>query len=193
MVSQFPTLVPTLAYFAAPDTGLSDNTSTTERTRDVNWRKRLIEGLEQNQFQLFCQKIASIQPGVELPATHFEVLLRLNAQTRRAAEISHAIDDASNEQAAGITQVSQAIVQLDNVTQQNATLVEEAHAAVSTLDAQAKKLVELVDVFKTGNDASPAPSQTLSLRQRISVNNGVTKIKHASLEAFESVGEWKVF
>jgi EAL domain-containing protein (putative c-di-GMP-specific phosphodiesterase class I) len=83
MVTQFPAFASPHAYFTAPDAGQPPKTLTpTERPRDANWHKRLIEGLEQNQFQLYYQKIASIQPGVELPQAHYEVLLRLNTQTR---------------------------------------------------------------------------------------------------------------
>jgi EAL domain-containing protein (putative c-di-GMP-specific phosphodiesterase class I) len=47
-----------------------------------NWHKRLIEGLEDNQFQLHRQRIVSLQPDVILPLEHYEVLLRLNTNTR---------------------------------------------------------------------------------------------------------------
>jgi EAL domain-containing protein (putative c-di-GMP-specific phosphodiesterase class I) len=83
MVTTLPTFASPQVYFAAPDTGHPATTlPTAERPRDSNWHKRLIEGLEQNQFQLYYQKIVSIQPDVELPETHCEVLLRLNTQTR---------------------------------------------------------------------------------------------------------------
>lgn len=73
---------PSLAYFAAPDNAHASRSSPPVRVPEGKWHKRLIEGLEQNQFQLYRQKIASIQPGVVLPGLHFEVLLRLNTNTR---------------------------------------------------------------------------------------------------------------
>lgn len=72
---------PSLAYFAAPDNAHASRSSSPARVPESNWHKRLIEGLEQNQFQLYRQKIASIQPGVVFPGSHFEVLLRLNTNT----------------------------------------------------------------------------------------------------------------
>lgn len=83
MVTHFPLIASSYAYFAAPDSGQPTRSpAATGRPRDANWHKRLIEGLEHNQFQLFYQKIASIQPGVTLAGAHYEVLLRLNTQTR---------------------------------------------------------------------------------------------------------------
>jgi methyl-accepting chemotaxis protein len=58
------------------------------------------------------------------------------------------IASASSEQTAGIEQVNQAIVQLDNVTQQNAALVEQAAAAASAMQDEAGRLTGQVGRFK---------------------------------------------
>jgi uncharacterized phage infection (PIP) family protein YhgE len=55
---------------------------------------------------------------------------------------------ASQEQTAGIEQVNQAVGQMDQVTQQNAALVEEAAAAAQSLQEQADKLAKEVSVFR---------------------------------------------
>lgn len=55
---------------------------------------------------------------------------------------------ASREQESGIEQINQAICEMDNVTQQNAALVEEAAAAAESLQEQASELAQLVSVFK---------------------------------------------
>ncbi|MDO9009439.1 MAG: hypothetical protein Q7U80_14570, partial [Thiobacillus sp.] len=55
---------------------------------------------------------------------------------------------ASQEQSAGIEQVNQAITQMDDVTQQNAALVEQAAAAAESLEEQANALAQAVSVFK---------------------------------------------
>ncbi len=78
-------------------------------------------------------------------------------QAHRTAEITRMITDASHEQSGGVQQVSQAIMQLDQVAQQNATLVEEAGDAASALDLEARKLVELVSRFKTKHESAIAP------------------------------------
>ena len=63
------------------------------------------------------------------------------------------ISAASQEQSAGIEQVSQTVVQMDGTTQQNAALVEEASAAARSLEQQANRLIEAVDVFDLSTTA----------------------------------------
>ena len=58
------------------------------------------------------------------------------------------ISQASEEQSAGIDQVNTAIAQMDQVTQQNAALVEQAAAAAGALEDQASGLTRLVGAFK---------------------------------------------
>ncbi|MDH4216403.1 MAG: methyl-accepting chemotaxis protein [Gallionella sp.] len=67
---------------------------------------------------------------------------------KRVTDIMAEIAAASNEQSAGIEQVNQAITQMDEVTQQNAALVEEAAAAAEAMHDQASLLLEAVSVFK---------------------------------------------
>src|SRR3970282_1076681 len=55
---------------------------------------------------------------------------------------------ASSEQSAGIEQVTQAVTQMDGVTQQNAALVEEAAAAAESMQEQAQNLTQPVSAFK---------------------------------------------
>ncbi len=69
------------------------------------------------------------------------------ASVRRVTDIMGEISAASVEQSAGIEQVNQAIAQMDEVTQQNAALVEEAAAAAASLQDQAGNLMQVVGVF----------------------------------------------
>ncbi|MBU6503866.1 MAG: methyl-accepting chemotaxis protein, partial [Burkholderiales bacterium] len=67
------------------------------------------------------------------------------------------ITSAAVEQSSGIGQVNEAVTQMDQVTQQNAALVEEAAAAASSLREQAVKLTEAVSVFRIdGSKVPPA-------------------------------------
>jgi methyl-accepting chemotaxis protein len=72
---------------------------------------------------------------------------------RRVTDIMGEISAASNEQALGVAQVGEAIKQMDEVTQQNAALVEEMAAAASSLKNQAADLVDAVSVFRLASDA----------------------------------------
>jgi methyl-accepting chemotaxis protein len=58
------------------------------------------------------------------------------------------ISAASSEQSEGVAQVGEAVASMDQVTQQNAALVEEMAAAASSLKSQAQELVQTVSVFK---------------------------------------------
>ena len=62
------------------------------------------------------------------------------------------ISAASHEQSLGVAQVGEAVTQMDQVTQQNAALVEEMAAAASSLKNQAEDLVQVVSVFRLGDD-----------------------------------------
>ena len=70
----------------------------------------------------------------------------------RVTDIMSEIASASAEQTMGIEQVNSAITQMDEVTQQNAALVEEAAAAAASLQDQAETLAEVVSIFKLGNE-----------------------------------------
>jgi methyl-accepting chemotaxis protein len=84
------------------------------------------------------------------------------ASVQRVSDIIGEISAASAEQSDGIGQVNGAVVQLDQMTQQNAALVEESAAAAESLKDQAHKLNEVISVFRLGQDApashsAPAP------------------------------------
>ncbi len=70
------------------------------------------------------------------------------AAIKRVTDIMGLISAASSEQSLGVSQVGEAVMQMDQVTQQNAALVEEMAAAASSLKSQAGQLVETVAVFK---------------------------------------------
>ncbi|WGL58445.1 methyl-accepting chemotaxis protein [Kluyvera intermedia] len=80
----------------------------------------------------------------EAGATMAEIV---NAVTR-VSDIMGEIASASDEQSRGIDQVGQAVAEMDRVTQQNASLVEESATAAAALEEQAARLNETVAVFK---------------------------------------------
>ena len=73
------------------------------------------------------------------------------------------IASASDEQSRGITQVSQAVSEMDSVTQQNASLVQEASAAAASLEAQAARLTQSVAVFRLNGRHSAPPARPVSV------------------------------
>ena len=70
------------------------------------------------------------------------------AQVKRVTAIMSEIAAASKEQSNGIEQVNRAVTQIDQITQQNAALVEEATAAAKSMEEQADGLVQTISVFK---------------------------------------------
>lgn len=77
------------------------------------------------------------------------------------------ISEASAEQSAGIEQINQAVTEMDQVTQQNAALVEQAAAASSSMQEQAAVLAEMMSAFKTDlrEDLTPAGPATMRSSQ----------------------------
>jgi len=84
----------------------------------------------------------------------------------RVTAIVTEIMGATDEQAGGIDQIHRAITQMDEVTQQNAALVEEAAAAAESMREQSCRLVDVVSVFKLANPTiATAPAPRIGYRQ----------------------------
>jgi methyl-accepting chemotaxis protein len=84
---------------------------------------------------------------------------------KRVTDIMAEIMAASQEQSSGIEQVNQAIGQMDQVTQQNAALVEEASAAAESMQDQAAKLAQVVSAFKLNGTQAARVATTPALVQ----------------------------
>jgi aerotaxis receptor len=82
---------------------------------------------------------------------------------KHVADIMTEITAASQEQSSGIDQVNQAVMQMDEVTQQNAALVEEAAAAAESLEQQARELTGAISIFKVGHSAVSDKANVLRL------------------------------
>jgi len=103
---------------------------------------------------------------------------------RRVTDIMAEISAASTEQSQGVSQIGEAITNMDQTTQQNAALVEEMAAAASSLKGQAQELVESVAVFKLASGASPAGSPpALAARQQAQMQVRAPAPKPASAPA----------
>ena len=83
---------------------------------------------------------------------------------RRVTDLVAEISAASGEQAVGVSQVGDAVAKMDQVTQQNAALVEEMAAAATSLKAQAGDLVQAVSVFTLGSGSASESGATMLLR-----------------------------
>nr|WP_244146640.1 methyl-accepting chemotaxis protein [Paraburkholderia sp. BCC1876] len=88
-----------------------------------------------------------------------EILLAV----QRVTDIMGEIAAASEEQSTGIAQVGRAVTQMDEVTQQNAALVEQAAAAAASLQDQAGRLRDTVSAFRVNGGATVATGSSVSL------------------------------
>ncbi|AVF38805.1 methyl-accepting chemotaxis protein [Pandoraea apista] len=90
-----------------------------------------------------------VQDGTALVTQQRQTMDEIVQAVKRVTDIMGEISAASAEQSSGIEQVNRAVAQMDEVTQQNAALVEEAAAAAGALESQAHDLREAVSVFQT--------------------------------------------
>jgi methyl-accepting chemotaxis protein len=93
-----------------------------------------------------------VQSGGKLVDEAGRTMTEIVSSVRRVTDIMAQIATASREQGGGIEQVNRAIAQMDQVTQQNAALVEEASAAAESLKTQAAQLTQAVTVFRVSGD-----------------------------------------
>ena len=103
---------------------------------------------------LIDDSVTKVDAGSKLVSQAGETMTEIVGSIRRVTDIMADINAATREQVDGIEQVNQAVSQMDQVTQQNAALVEEAAAAAESMQDQATKLVEVVSVFNTGQQVS---------------------------------------
>ena len=96
---------------------------------------------------LIQDSVSKVKIGTELVAESGRTLENIIENTKKVADIIDGIAMASNEQATGIGQVNDAVTQMDSMTQENASLVEEAAAASKAMQDQAHKLDELITFF----------------------------------------------
>ncbi len=92
--------------------------------------------------------VGNVQQGCRLVEQAGSTMDEIVVSVRRVADIMSDLTHAAQDQSAGISQISQAMGQMDQVTQGNAALVEQAAAAAQSLEHQARTLVESVNVFK---------------------------------------------
>ncbi|HEV6966908.1 methyl-accepting chemotaxis protein [Roseateles sp.] len=109
---------------------------------------------------LIGNSVERVENGARLVQTAGTTMDEIVTSVQRVQDIIGEISSAASEQSEGIASVNTSVVQLDQMTQQNAALVEESAAAAESLKEQAQRLVEAVAVFRvaTGEPAHRAAS-----------------------------------
>jgi len=121
---------------------------------------------------LIDDSVEKVDTGSRLVDQAGATMREVVASIGRVTDIMGEISAASREQTEGIGQVQDAIVQMDQATQQNAALVEEAAAASEALREQATRLTQAVAVFRLddlqGQSASPLSARSGQLQSNVS-------------------------
>ncbi len=97
---------------------------------------------------LISDSVEKVEDGSKLVGDAGKTMDEIVSSVRRVTDIMTEIAAASIEQSSGIGQVNQAVTQMDDVTQQNAALVEQAAAAAESLEEQASMLSETMSQFR---------------------------------------------
>jgi methyl-accepting chemotaxis protein-1 (serine sensor receptor) len=115
---------------------------------------------------LITSSVEQVDGGGRLVGEAGQTMGEIVASIARVAEIMNDISVAGREQEIGISQINRAVAELDDVTQQNAALVEQATAASESLRQQAAELAAMVDAFKlTPQNATTSMAIGKSLRR----------------------------
>jgi methyl-accepting chemotaxis protein len=109
---------------------------------------------------LIQDSVGKVSEGTKLVDESGKALAEIVVRVKKVTDVMAEIASSSREQASGIEQVNKAITMMDDVTQQNAALVEEASAAAQALTEQASNLTQLISRYRVGEASSAETSRT---------------------------------
>ncbi|MGP3590871.1 methyl-accepting chemotaxis citrate transducer [Vagococcus sp. WN89Y] len=110
---------------------------------------------------LIENSVGRVNSGTTLVAEAGDTMKEIVTAVTRVTDIMGEIASASDEQSKGIEQVSLAVSQMDSVTQQNASLVQESAAASAALEEQAEQLRQAVAVFRVNDHGTASVNKPL--------------------------------
>ncbi|WP_254460897.1 methyl-accepting chemotaxis protein [Xanthomonas sacchari] len=127
---------------------------------------------------LIDDSVSRVAEGSALVDQAGKTMSEIVSSVQRVTDIMGEISAASQEQTAGIEQVNQTVTQMDEGTQQNAALVEEASAAARSMEQQAVELSQAVALFKL-DAAAAAPVAQAPRRQASATSAGKRSVRPA--------------
>ncbi|APO93802.1 methyl-accepting chemotaxis protein [Xanthomonas vesicatoria] len=151
---------------------------------------------------LIDDSVHKVAEGSALVRKAGATMAEIVASVQRVTDIMGEISAASQEQSTGIEQVNQTITQMDETTQQNAALVEEATAAARSMEEQAGHLAEAVSVFKLDESAAAAQARVRPVASRpvavktaakSTVRTAAAPARSAKPQAALADGNWQEF
>jgi len=108
---------------------------------------------------LIRDSVQKVDEGSTLVAQSGQTLEQIVSAVKKVSDIIAEIAASSQEQSSGIDQVNKAVMQLDEMTQQNAALVEQATAASRSMADQSRTLSDVVSQFRFGAGAAPGQAK----------------------------------
>jgi len=148
--------------------------------------------------ELIQNSVQKVRSGSEFVNQTGDALTEIVAGVKKVGDIVAAIANASAEQSAGIAQVNQAVSQMDEITQQNAALAEEASAASVSMSDLSTNMVELLSFFKLGEElqqssAKQKDSHPADFVRPAEAAKTTTSSKQAVYKSVGSDDEWQDF
>nr|WP_181919977.1 methyl-accepting chemotaxis protein [Paraburkholderia sp. BL6669N2] len=140
--------------------------------------------------QLIGASVERVHNGSTLVQQAGTTMGEILQAVRRVTDIMGEIAAASEEQSSGIAQVGRAVTQMDEVTQQNAALVEQAAAAAASLQDQAGRLRETVNAFRVDGAEGSAPGSAVVAARRVTATLATARVAapHAAATAAREIG-----
>ncbi|MBG6081696.1 methyl-accepting chemotaxis protein [Rubrivivax gelatinosus] len=126
---------------------------------------------------LIGTSVEKVETGARQVDEAGESMTAIVAEVKRVSQLIGEITNATVEQSSGISQVGDAVGQLDQVTQQNAALVEESAAAAESLRVQAARLTELVGVFRLDASSAAVTSAATSTATSTAAPRSATPVR----------------
>jgi methyl-accepting chemotaxis protein len=138
--------------------------------------------------ELIQDSVRKVGDGSLLVTQSGQTLEQIVMSVKKVSDIVAEIAAASREQSSGIEQVNKAVMQMDEMTQQNAALVEQATAASQSMADQARELTVMMDKYQTSDSGvamavsrAPTPkAEVKAMPERRGPNRAFSPAKPAS-------------
>lgn len=136
---------------------------------------------------LIRESAVHVDTGFNLVEGAGEAMFKIEKSVAQVRDIMSEIASATDEQSRGISQIAQAMAEMDTTTQQNAALVEESSAAASSLEDQAVQLEKVVSIFRVSKTPQPR------VEVRPATKGHVVALNAAKKEAAHDQNDWVQF
>ncbi|WP_368542565.1 methyl-accepting chemotaxis protein [Enterobacter soli] len=136
---------------------------------------------------LINESVVHVDTGFNLVESAGDAMFKIENSVAQVRDIMGEIAAATDEQSRGISQIAQAMAEMDTTTQQNAALVEESSAAASSLEDQAVQLEKVVSIFRVSKDG-------IARTEKRRVGGGsISTLKPVKRPAAQDQNDWVQF